>query len=336
MTATALLDRFQIQQPEEEVYDISSLGEGIVLRNRRAAELTPEFATNFIDTYSEFWVNDEKIDRKLVDNHVTHLAREMLAGNFRWEQVNLVLAELDGRIYRMNGQHTAWARLYANEWGLDPKTRCPVQLMRYDTATIQDARRLYASIDRGRPRGHGLVVNSHLLGTEEFSGFKAHQLTLLAQGLGVWLWPASHQRKMHGGDDRAYLLLKDHHKVAKEVGRFIQESKQGDFKHLKRAPSVAAMFETFQKAPQIAREFWESVRDGIGLTDKQDPRYILREYLKESTLTSSQAITKKSDTYAVSQEEVYRACIHAWNAYRGQRRLKHLRIALNEERPTAR
>lgn len=333
--SAAVLERFNVTMPAEEVYPISDLGEGIVLSNRRTIELTVDFAATFLEDNAEFWVNDEKVDRKLGEPHVIHLAREMLAGNFRWEQVNLVVANLDGRAFRMNGQHTCWARIYADEQGLDKKTRCPVQLMRYNTATVQDARRLYASLDRGKSRTHGTVVNSHLLGSEEFDGYKGHHLTLLAQGLGQWLWPTSRQRSLHGADDRAYLMLKDHHRVALQVGEFIKESRAADFRHLKRAPTVAAMFETFHKAPQIASDFWSVIRDGIGLSDKQDPRWVLREYLKAAVMTGA-THKASAEQNAVSQEEIYRACIHAWNAFRSQRRLKHLRISLSEDRPTAR
>lgn len=336
MTA-ATLERFQVSKPPpEELYDISELGDGIVAPKRRTENFTVNCAANFLDSYAEFWVNDEKIDRKLSDNHIQYLAREMVSNNFRWEYVNFVLAAVDGRVYRLNGQHTAWARLLADEWGLPRDANYPIQVLRYECPTIQDARRLYASIDRGRPRGQGLVVNSHLLGTEEFAGFKSATLRMLAQGLAIWLWENLHDRTTHGGDDRAYLLLKDHHKVAREVGRFINESRMADFKHLKKAPCVGAMFATFQKAPQIASEFWSVIRDGIGLTDKGDPRWLLREYLKNAVMSANAKRSSNPDASAVTSEDIYRASIHAWNAHRGQRRLKHLRVSLQEERPAAR
>lgn len=331
MTA-ALLDKLPIEMPEDDVLDIASLGEEIVLRNRRTLEFTPEYAASFLE-YAEFWVNDQKVDRALKEPHVIHLAREMLAGNFRWEQVNLVLAELDGNVYRLNGQHTAWARLYADEQGLNKKTRCPVQLLKYDVATIQDARRLYASLDRGLGRGHGVVVTSHLLGAEEFPGYKAQHLKMLAAGLGTWLWESEKQRELHGGDDRAYLLLKDHHKTALRVGQLIKESKAAEFRHMKRAPVIGAMFETCSKAPEIAYTFWRDIRDGLGITEKTDPRYVLRNWLLSTSLAKSRV---SGDQKVVSQEETYRACVHAWNAYRAGRHIKHIRVVMSEERPVAR
>lgn len=331
--APALVDHRRFDFPQEEVYDIASLGEGITLTNRRTMEFDLDAAANFLNRYAEFWVNDSKVDRKLDDQHVIHLAREMLAGNFRWEHVNLVVAKVDGVEYRLNGQHTAWARILADEEGLDKKTRTPVQLMRYECATIQDARRLYASLDRGKGRGQNTVVQSHLLGSEEFAGFRAGQLNMLSQGLAAWLWPSKTKRELHKGDDRAYLLLKDHYRLAQAVGGLIKQSKAADFKHMKRAPVVAAMFETFNKAPQVAYDFWMSVRDGIGIGDKEDPRWVLREWLKNTSLGKSVTI---GDLKVVTQEETYRACIHAWNAHRTNKRLKHLRVSVTEDRPNAR
>src|SRR4051812_39039462 len=117
-----------IEMPTEQVLDISSMGEGLKLRDRRGYELTTDHAAEFLD-YPEFIVNDEKVDRNRSESHVVYLARAMLGGTFLWEQVNLVLCYLEGnsKPTRLNGNHTCWARLVADEEGLDPKTRCPVQ-----------------------------------------------------------------------------------------------------------------------------------------------------------------------------------------------------------------
>jgi hypothetical protein len=259
--------------PPEEVCDVASMGEGLTLKNRKTVNLTADFAAEFLD-YPEFIVNDQKVDRAKSDSHVIYLARAMQGGSFLWEQVNFVLCDLDGNTKptRLNGNHTSWARLVADSEGFDPKINCPIQLMRYKAETIEDMRRLYASLDRGRPRTHGVVIGSYLAGTEDFPDTSTKILRLLAQGLGVWLWPETSVRKLHGGDDRAYLLLKDHHKAALAVAAFLKGSGMREQMHLTRAPVVAAMFETFNKAPQIALEFWKDVRDGLGIQDKDDPR----------------------------------------------------------------
>jgi hypothetical protein len=328
--SAALLEKLNIEMPGELIYDISELGEGITLKSRRTVELDPKYAAAFLD-FPEFRVGDVKVDRNLSEGHVIHLAREMLAGNFRWEQVNLCLAELDGRKIRMNGQHTAWARLYADEQGLPPKTRCPVQLMHYECKTEADARRLYASLDRGRARGGATVVNSHLLGTEEYADVPPYVLKLLAAGLGVWLWEQGHVRGLHGGDDRAYLLLKEHHDVARHVADFIKDSKAKEFFHLKRAPVIGAMMATFQKNMKDSMIFWGDVKDGLGLSNKEDPRYILRNWLLRATL--SKGSRTSTEAIIVGQEQMYRTCLMYWNAHRKGKVIKALRLDMDGPRP---
>lgn len=319
--------------PEESVMDVASMGEGLVLKNRKTVELDSKFAAQFLD-YPEFIVNDEKVDRARSDAHVIYLARAMQGGSFLWEQVNLVLCDLPGnsKPTRLNGQHCSWARLVAEDQGLDPKTRCPVQLLRYEAKSIEDMRRLYASLDRGRPRNNNVVIASYLSGTDDFPDTTKPVLRLLAQGLGVWLWPDSATRKLHGGDDRAYLLLKDHHKVALAVAWFLKLVGMREQQHLTRAPVVAAMFETFSKAPQIALDFWKDVRDGLGISDKEDPRRVLRDWLMMNTLNRSR---HSGDIKVVLSEAMYRAAIYKWNDFRAGKKAKNVKIDITLSRPVA-
>lgn len=335
MVSASMLDNLMIDMPDEQVYDIGSMGEGIVLRTRggrKNFQLSPENAAKFLN-YPEFTVNDTKVDRNLSEAHVVHLAREMLAGNFRWEQVNLVLAEIggDGQLIRMNGQHCSWARLCADEQGLPKDTNCPVNLMIYECETVEDARRLYASLDRGRPRGQGTVVNSLMLGTDEFAGVPGSVLKLVASGLGFWKWEKSHTRALHGGDDLAYVMLREELKVSQQVCAFIQEAKTKEFHHLKRSPVVAAMLATFHKHPGAAHEFWSCVKDGLNMTDKADPKYCLRDWLLRASLSRHQ--TEAKGTFIVNQEQMYRTCLVYWNAYRKNKQLKKLMVDLDGPRP---
>lgn len=320
-----------IEYPEEQVYSISDLGEGLALRNRRTVELTPAFAANFLEQYAEFRVDDAKVDRTLDNDHVVHLAREMVGRSFLWEQVTLVIGELEGREYRLNGQHTAWSRLVAQEQGLPDDTRCPVQLHRYTCQSMDDMRRLYASLDAAKPRSQQDKIAALLVGSEAFRGYKRGHLALLAQGLALWKWSSGTTRGLHRASERAYLLLKDYHKVALVAGAIMRESKPSDYRHMKRAAVMAAMLATCEKAPQIATEFWRTIRDGLGMQDREDPRLVLRNWLLTSSMSGADGAMGKSKV--VGNEEMYRACIHAWNAFRANRRIKQLRVALTEERP---
>lgn len=325
----------QIEFPDEEVYPISDLGSGLKLLNRRTVELTAKAAVDFLEQYLEFLVGDDKVDRVLDENHVILLEREMKAGSFLWEQVNLVICNCEGATYRLNGQHTTWARIYAEEHhSLPTGARCPVQLLKYEAATIADMRRLYASLDSAKPRSQANKIAALLLGTKDFPGYRKKDLNLLAAGLGIWKWPNLTARTIHKAQDRATLLLTEHKKIALGTGTIIREVKPADVKHIARAPVVAAMLATFDKAQQFAGDFWRAVRDGVNLADKEDPIYVLRHYLFTTTVSTVSSGT--TDTKVVSQEEMFRACLHAWNAKRANRRIKHLRVTLGEERPLIR
>jgi hypothetical protein len=317
-----------IEMPDEVIFDITSLGEGLRLRNRKTVELTEEFASRFLEL-PEFSNGDEKIDRNLSEDWVVHLAREMEIGTFRWEQVCLAKCTYEGRDYRMNGQHTAWGRLHVK---LDKDVRTPVTLLHYEADSFQDMRQLYASFDRGKMRNRGNVVTSYLAGSEEFPGYNKRVLKMLASGLAMFKWGwDGHKRRLHTADEVAYLLLKDHHKVGLCVGAFINSSPVKEFKHLNRSPVLAAMFATFTKAPQIAASFWEVVRDGVGIDSKDDPRMTLRNYL----LTTGLSVRQLPGESGTDQETMYRCCILAWNAHRAGRALKQFRVSGLEERPNA-
>jgi hypothetical protein len=304
---------------------LRELGEGLALKDRKTVELKEEFANSFLE-YAEFSSGDEKIDRKLMMNWVEYLARQMESGSFRWEQVNLITCSFEGRVYRMNGQHTCWARINAE---LPKGTRTPVQWLRYEAQTFDDMRMLYATIDRGKARGMQTVVTSYLSGREEFPDFKKGLLARLAEGLSLWLWENQNVRTLHTGDERAYLLLKDHHKAAVAIGQFFQDSTPKSVKHLYRASCIGAMFGTFSKFPHVAKEFWTAVRDGEML-QKKDPRFTLREYLLTSKVSKTNI---NAELRVVSSEEAYRACLIAWNAHRQGRQLQMLAPGRLNERP---
>ena len=322
-----------IEMPSEPFFDTTTIGEGYKIKQRQTVEFTPDFADKFLQ-HSEFRVGDEKVDRNLQDEHVIRLAREMLGGRFLWEHVNLVTCFCGGIQYRLNGQHCSWARLVAHDEGLDPKTRCPVQWIKYDAVTIQDMRKLYASLDRGKARNQSNVVVSWLAGTEDFPGYSKGTLRLLAQGVGVWLWESRAARQLHLGDERSAMLLTTHNKLALMVGGILHEVKPSEARHVLRAPVIGAMFATFQKAQKDSVEFWQVVRDGLGVGSKTDPRYTLRNWLMNASLAKS--TVANGDSKIVTTEEMLRGCLAAWNAHRAGRELKQIRVNMTDPRPDIR
>lgn len=323
---TALLEPPQVRQFDMEILDdapksldIASLGGELKLIGRATRELTIKWAEELIDM-PVLW------DRPMEDQWVAKLVAAMKRGTFLPEQVNIVTCTFGGKEYRMNGQHTSWARLAMPE-----DYRCPVTHYRYKAETENDMRRLYATIDRAKARTSGNIVVSYLFGTPEWKGYSKAVLTKLSEGLAYWLCETAHQRQMRDADDRAYLMRVNHLDLAKKVGQFITDEAGESARHILRRPVIGAMFATFNKAAAPAREFWQAVRDGVGFVDKHDPRLTLRNGLLSASI--SLGIGAQPDRKSVAVEEMHRWCLNAWNAWRRGDQLKILKAVLGCERP---
>ena len=303
-----------------EPMEVASLGSGLKLTKRVTVEMDHEFCKWLL----ELTAFDP--DRPLDENHVKHLNNAMKRGTFMPEQVMIITCSLDGTEYRMNGQHTAWAR-----WDMPHDYRCPIQHLRYKAETENDMRRLYASIDRLKPRTTGNIIVSYLFGTPEWKGTSRAVLRKMAEGMSFWKWSGKHEQHLHDADDRAFLLMTDHYDLARKVAAFLEASAGKDGRHVQRRPVVAAMFATFSKSANAATEFWSAVRDGVGFGDKHDPRLVLRNGLLSASIAvgAGAAAEKKS----VSSEEMFRWSIQAWNAWRNEQPLKLLKAMLSADRP---
>ena len=296
----------------EGVYEVASISDGLILRKRRKLKFTHEEAYKLLD------LDDFDGDRKLKQNHVDRLVRAMLRGTFHSEWVTLIICTLNGTVFRMNGQHTAWARLEM------PKTwKCDVEMLEYDAKSEQDMRMLYASIDRASPRTKANVIESYLAGSEEFKDVKARSLRVVSQGFAQWFWATNNERNKHDGDDIAYLLKTDYYDLTIKVLAFLDKLSPVEHKHVFRAPVVAAMLATFNKAPQIALEFWTPVADGVGLEKRGDPRLKLRTWLLQTAVGYGRG--GSSDKEKVTQELMFRQSVGCWNAFRQGRTLQYLR-----------
>lgn len=317
--STKRFDRAVLEQAPESL-EVSSLGEGLKLVKRESVELDHDLATGHLNLL-EFGA-----DRPLNNAHVLRLMTAMKRGTFMPEQVMLITCTLDGKEYRMNGQHTCWARLE-----MPANYRCPVQRLRYRAETENDMRRLYASIDRMKGRSGGNVVCSYLFDTPEWAGFSKATVMKLAEAIGFWLWENDHQRHSRDGDDRAYLLMTTYYKLGRLVGQFVQDSVGESAKHIRRRPVIAAMLATFSKGQGPAIEFWTAVRDGVGFGSKTDPRLVLRNNLVNAAIGVGMGAAE--DKKSVDGEEMYRWCIYAWNTWRRDEPLKQLKAMRGADRP---
>ncbi len=306
--------------PKQEVIDVTQLGHGLKLAESRKMNFTVDEAEKLLG------LEEFAGDRPLKNAHVEYIIKAMERGTFHQEFVSLVVCKFEGKTYRMNGQHCAWARTYM------PKNyECNVTMLTYTAKSMEDMRILYASIDRSSPRTRANVINSYLAGTEEFEGVKSSTIRVVPMGFSMWNWKTKHERRMHDGDDVAYLVKTEHYDLTRKVCGFLDRHSSRDYKHLLRAPVVASMFATFHKAPQIALDFWGPVATGTGIDKVGDPRLKLRNELQRVAVDSGNGA--HSDKKLVSQEYMYRQCIGAWNAFREGRSLQILKANDKGNRP---
>lgn len=299
---------------EETLLDVKALGKGYELASRKDVNLTWDEARRFI-TMTEF-----AGDRKLRPSHVEYLLHAMQRGTFRPELVTLIVCECKGKTYRMNGQHTCWARLE-----MDEDYTCPVAVLTYRAKTEADMRLLYATIDRGAARTRSNVLDSHLVGTALFEGVPNTVVRLIAAGFTLWKWVDRSARGRHDGDDVSYLLLTEHAGEAELVSDFLRTLPPRESRHVLRGPVVAAMFATFALGPRKAKEFWVPVADGVNIGSSNDPRMRLRNLLVDLS-----AIGAKPSG---GQEHLYRLCIVAWNAFRSKTDVRTLKAPEDGDRP---
>jgi hypothetical protein len=174
----------------------------------------------------------------------------------------------------------------------------------------------------------------YLGGQTGFENVSARMLHRLASGFSLW---APTGQALLDPDVQAVLMLGDYRVLCAKVANFMQQNcSSSATAHMRRSPVVAAMLETFKKAPIKAEEFWLAVGNSVGFSSAYDPRLVLRNELNRHAL---QARTTSVTTQgrSVSVEKMYQWCIYAWNAWREGRELKVLsaRSLTSGKRPVA-
>lgn len=267
-------------------------------------------------------------ERPLRPRHVSYLMNAMMRGTFRQELVAFMTCKQGKDEWRVNGQHTAMARL---EMPAKWKDQDLVRVMVYEANSFDAVRELYASVDRGATRTRANVIQSYLQGTDQFDGVATRLVKLVSEGLAVWLWEGYHERSKHDADEVAWLMQHTHKTLVDVVTAFaLEEPALQSCEWLRRAPVVAAMFETFSKVVQPSDEFWTSIKTGVGFNSAYDPRLRLRNSLQEFKMTA--ASTARSKGKGVDGETLYRWCINCFNVWRKGENLKQVRTTKERQR----
>lgn len=251
---------------------------------------------------------------------VQFLYDEWQAGRFLWHNVTLASCVLNGKEYRINGQHTSWMRVNIPD-SKEPVEDAYIQFRQYTVKDSEQLRALYSAFDRNAPRTTGHITKVLLLDTEAGHGIPGSYFGYLSGGFRVFQYPRTKSNRTVNVIEMIELIKRDYSELFGAVGAFFKKH-EGDARFLKRAAVLGAVFATFEKGVMKGVEFWEPVVTGIGLEDRCDPRHQLRRFMENH----AHSISSKNTREQVSQEQMFRVCINAWNHWRSNRLIDKLKI----------
>jgi hypothetical protein len=238
-------------------------------------------------------------DRRLSESRVEHLRNEMANGRFRscvWASARCLA---DGKLYRVNGQHSSAALATFTE----NAPSIAVTVERFEADTLADVSDLYSTYDSRRSaRSPGDIVRSFAAADPEIRELPDGMNNVVAAALGVWQSKCE-TRDALGPEGRARLLLDERTFVlwfAKAVGRRSKENAS-----LFRSGVIAAMRATLEKDAEQSDRFWRAVLTGSD-ADPQAPTRVLGKFLLTAKVGSGKSSTR----------ELYSKSLTAWNAFR--------------------
>ena len=254
-------------------------------------------------------------ERSVKEKHVQFLFDEWVAGRFLWHHVLLACAVLDGKTYRVNGQHTCWMRV--NIPDSNEPMKAEIREIRYKVDTEEQIRALYSTFDRNPPRSSGHVGKVMLEGTSAGADLNLSSIGKLIAGFKLYFCD-DYNNSNSNINEIVGIITKNYPDLFNLVGRFYQIHRD-DAGFVRRSSTIAAMFATFEKSVQPSTEFWTSVCEGIGLEHKSDQRWILRHFLE------THGHTTQANKESVTQEDAFRVCINLWNKWRKKEIVSNVR-----------
>lgn len=261
-------------------------------------------------------------ERPVSETHVQFLFDEWAGGRFLWHHVLLASAELEGKVYRINGQHTCWMRVNIPD---DKPVKAECRKVCYRVDTEEQLRTIYSTFDRNKARTVGHISRVLLTDTSAGRDLPGHIISKVVGGFKVF-WSEDWKHLSRDGmntNEIIGLIQKRYDSLFNVVGHFIKMH-YPDHVFVRRAAVIAAMFSTSEKSVAASVEFWTPVCDWINLTEKGDPRYQLRQMLTNHTVVM---------TGGIGTEDMYRMCINAWNKWRKKESIAVLRTTDKRMKP---
>jgi hypothetical protein len=247
-------------------------------------------------------------ERNVTDSWAQKLLDEMIRGNFNWDQVVIASCWLDTTRYKINGQHTCWARI-DRPVDYNPTVREIV----YRVEREDQLRHIYKTYDQGRGRSEQQVMKVTLMGLQLDSTIKIGVATKVAIGV-RFLRFEDRQAYRRVRDDEMASIIAGILPVFQAVCLFYQSIDHSSHAVMMRQPVAAAVVATFMKDVVDATAFWTDVAEGTNLI-KGEHRWLLHQYLQKTNLSPT-AKTRTEVVQVARAEDMFRACISIWNKWR--------------------
>jgi len=269
-------------------------------RTEKLTIISPKDAEKYL-TFNNF-VGQRNIREK----HCLQLAQKMEDGRFHVG--NVALVEKDGATFLADGQHQLTACTLAGK-----PFKAVLQEYSINGSDEEDAlARIFSqfNVDSPRTRGDIAWIYGCELGWEEWPRrlVVTAASALAATENGVFSTSNATGYRNLSKDDAAALLARN-----QKVCEWMHSMNIITHRHMRRMPVIAAMVTTWRKGQRAATEFWTAIRDGEELRGS-DPRFVLREYLKETSIQGGQKNPAGKQT--ADNRCMYSKCIHGWNAWR--------------------
>jgi hypothetical protein len=256
--------------------------------------LTPELVSEFRA------LPPSPVERLRKESRIQHLRDKILAGNavtFHW-----AIAELEGKKIRANGMHSSEMLEGLNGQFPDGLT---VHMDTYQVDDKQGLVRLFRQFDdRSSSRSPDDVSGAYQMLEEDLIDLDRKASKRAVEGI-AWYDDHVEGVKLRIGDDR-YALF--HEKAVHPFLIWIDSVFDIKTKELEEVPILAAMWATYSRNADKAKEFWELVKRGGEAGVEAHPTTRLDDWLK--------AAKEKELTIPLKGAEYYNGCIFAWNAFR--------------------
>jgi hypothetical protein len=235
---------------------------------------------------------------------VSYLDAQIKAGlavPFSW-----ATAELDGKVYRVNGQHSS--NVLANLNGAIPEG-LSAHVDHYQVKDMTGLVLLFRQFDpRQSARKPKDVARAYQGCVEAIRDVPPDAAKLAVEGVAWYLREVEEAEHVSVGDDVYDLFnVEDYHQFIIWIGGLLSIKTP----ELKRPPIVAAMYATFEKDSEDARDFWQDVSRGGDQYNDKAPSTVVDAWFK--------ALHNGHRPDGVKSAQIYQACVFAWNAYRNDK-----------------